>query len=494
MDAVTREREITSRVTGRQYRMLIDGKWVSAASGRTLDVVNPANGETIAQVPEGDRTDIERAVGAARAAFDDERWMSLGHPARAQILWRMAELIEQHQEELDALETLDNGMPLTLAGWMRGTAAETFRYFAGWCTKIHGITADLNAPGRSFHSYTLREPVGVAALVTPWNAPISLAANKLAASLAAGCTCVLKPAEETPLTALRLGELLMEAGVPDGVVNIVTGYGETAGAALAADPRVDKISFTGSTEVGRLIVQAAAGNLKKVSLELGGKSPVLVLDDAAMDQAIAGAAQGVFTNSGQICAAGTRLYVQRKQMDHFVDALSQAAQTVAIGSGFAEDTVIGPLISAKQQARVSELIESGVKEGAQLVTGGGRHGDRGFFVEPTILRDAPQNSRVIREEIFGPVVTVDAFDDLDEAVRLANDTSYGLAAAVWTRDLSRAHQVSKKLRAGMVWVNCELMADPSMPFGGYKQSGWGREGSFEGLEAYLQTKSVFAQL
>jgi phenylacetaldehyde dehydrogenase len=384
-------------------------------------------------------------------------------------------------------------MPQALAAWTVSLGAEAFRYFAGWVTKIHGLTSEISGPGGNFHAYTTREPIGVAGLIIPWNGPFTFACSKLSVALAAGCSCVLKPAEETPLNALRLGKLLEEAGVPRGVVNIVTGFGNTAGAALAAHPDVDKIGFTGSTEVGRSIIAAAAGNMKKLTLELG-ESPVVVFEDADLEKTVAGVATGVFTNSGQICIAGSRVYAHRSIYEPLIEGLSGVARSLKVGSGLEAETQIGPLISERQLDRVDGLIRDGVASGAELVAGGKRVGSEGYFVQPTVFARSPGSSRIMREEIFGPVVSVIPFDDIEAVAAAANDTTYGLASAVWTSDVSKAHSLAKLIHAGTVWVNCQLVYDYSIPYGGYKQSGWGREFGFEGLEAYLQTKSVFVQI
>jgi phenylacetaldehyde dehydrogenase len=483
--------------TATPRKLFINGQWVDAASGKTFETPNPATGETLANVAEGDSEDIDRAVRAARAAFDDGPWGRLTPSDRGRIIWRIGDLILENAEELAQLESLDNGKPYAVAlGADVPLAADLFHYMAGWATKIEGNSINISVPympGANFHSYTLREPVGVVGQIIPWNFPLLMAAWKLGPALTTGNTVVLKPAEQTSLTAVRLASLLAEAGVPDGVVNVVTGYGETAGAALAAHPMVDKIAFTGSTEVGKLIVHAAAGNLKKVTLELGGKSPNIVFEDAPAD-AIAGAANAIFFNHGQCCVAGSRLYVQESRFDEVIEGVSEIAKSIKLGPGMSADTQMGPLVSDEQLSRVTGYLESGRADGATAVTGGGRWGDRGYFVEPTVITGTRPDMKIVREEIFGPVVVAAPFQSLDDIAAAANDSDYGLGAGIWTKDISKAHALAKKLRAGTVWINCYNVFDASLPFGGYKQSGWGREMGHEALEAYTEVKAVTAQL
>ncbi len=479
-------------------KLLIDGKWVNSASGKTFPTYNPATGEVLAQVAEGDRADIDAAVKAARKAFDSGPWRQMTSSERGRLIWKLADLLEEHTEEFATIETLDNGKPLTVARAADvPLAVDLFRYMAGWATKLEGTTIPISVPytpGAQYLAYTLREPVGVVGQIIPWNFPLLMAAWKLGPALAAGCTVVLKPAEQTPLSVLRLGDLIMEAGFPDGVVNIVPGYGETAGAALAAHDQVDKIAFTGSTEVGRLIVQAATGNLKKVSLELGGKSPNVVFKDSDLDTAISGSASAIFFNHGQCCCAGSRLYVERPIFDQVVEGVAAKAKKIRVGSGLEPSTQMGPLVSEEQLQRVCNYMEIGMKEGARAVSGGQKMGDKGYFVEPTVLVDTKENMRVVQEEIFGPVVAAIPFDDPEELVPRANDSVYGLAAGIWTKDISKAHRVAAALRAGTVWINCYNIFDAALPFGGYKQSGWGREMGKDVLELYTQTKAVCARL
>ncbi len=488
-----------SSVTGfvsKTGKLLINGKWVDAASGKTFATYNPATGEVLANVAAGDKEDIDRAVKAARAAFEIGPWSKISPSERGRLLWKLADLLEKHTEEFAQLESLDNGKPLKVARAADvPLAVDHFRYYAGWATKIEGNTINLGlAKQGKFHAYTVREPVGVAGQIIPWNFPLLMAAWKLAPALCVGCTVILKPAEQTPLTALRLGELIMEAGFPDGVVNIVPGFGETAGAALAAHPHVDKIAFTGSTEVGKLIIHAAEGNLKKVSLELGGKSPNIILDDADIEAAIPGAASAIFFNQGQTCCAGSRLFIDKKIFDKVVDGVAQNASKIRIGQGFDPDVDMGPLVSEEQFNKVCGYLESGKQEGAKAVTGGSRAGNRGYFVQPTVLINTNDTMKVVQEEIFGPVLTAIPFTDINEIAAKGNDTVYGLAAGIWTRDIKKAHALASKLRAGTVWINCYNVFDAALPFGGYKQSGWGREMGHEVLKNYTEVKSVCAAL
>jgi phenylacetaldehyde dehydrogenase len=477
---------------GRRSGMLINGEIVQAVSGKTFPVYNPATGTVIANVPEGDKADVDLAVAAARKAFDDGVWAKVSPSGRGKMLWKMADLIERDLEELAELESIDNGKPYAVARVADlPLAVDMFRYMAGWATKITGTTLPLSLPGE-YLSYTVREPIGVVGQIIPWNFPLLMAAWKLAPALAAGCTVVLKAAEQTPMTALRLAELFQEAGFPPGVVNILTGFGETAGAAIAAHPDVDKVAFTGSTEVGKLIVHAAAGNLKKVSLELGGKSPAIILADADLDLAIAGAASAIFFNHGQCCCAGSRLYAHKSVYDRVVSGVADIASKIKVGPGLDPLTEMGPLVSDEQFARVTGYIEDGRRQGAHVAVGGERVGNLGYFVAPTVLEKTTPDMKVIQEEIFGPVVCATPFDDndLDVIAKRANDTIYGLAASVWTANGGTAHKLASRIRSGTVWINCHNVFDASLPFGGYKQSGWGREMGAEVLHNYTEVKAV----
>ena len=475
-------------------KLLIAGRWVDAISGETFPTLDPSTGEVLTQIAAGVKEDVDRAVAAARSAFESGPWSRMTPDDRGKLLWTLADLLERNAEELAHLEALDNGKSVGMASFMDvPTAVQAFRYYAGLATKIQGNTMNLSvpyAPGARFLAYTLKQPIGVVGAIVPWNFPLMLTAWKLGPALAAGNTVVLKPAEQTSLSALRLGRLIQEAGFPDGVVNIVTGLGETAGAAIAAHPGIDKVTFTGSTEVGKLIVQAAAGNLKRVSLELGGKSPSIIFDDADLDAAIAGAAQHIFFNHGQSCVAGSRLYVQRATFERVVDGIAAAAKSIKLGGAFDSDAQMGPIISDEQLRRITQHIDGGVQEGATVVVGGQKRAGAGYFVEPTVMTNVHGRMKICREEIFGPVLACQPFDDVDELIELSNDSDYGLACALWTRDLDTANKVSRLVHAGSVYVNCHSIVDPAMPFGGFKQSGWGREHGPDAMDMYTETKAV----
>jgi phenylacetaldehyde dehydrogenase len=479
----------------RPKQLLIDGQFVDATSGKTFDVYDPATGRVIARAAEGDKQDVDRAVLAADRAFAEGPWRKMTPMQRSKVIWKIGDLIVKHGDELAELEAIDSGKAASVARMVDiRLSADWFYYMSGWCTKIEGNVLPLSfdlAPDTAFHAFTRRQPIGVIGQIIPWNFPLLMAAWKLAPALAAGNTVVLKPAEETPLSALRLGEILLEAGVPNGVVNVVTGPGETAGAALVANPIVRKIAFTGSTEVGKIIVKAAAGDLKRVSLELGGKSANIILADADLERAIPGAADAIFFNHGQSCVAGSRLFVHESLFDRVVEGISDLARNIKLGSGLDPDTQMGPMVSDAQLRRVTGFLESGAAQGAIAACGGRRWGQEGYFVEPTVLTNVRRDMRVYQEEIFGPVVAAMSFKDVDESlISQANETSYGLAAGVWTRDMGKAQQLSERLDAGTVWVNCYNVIDPALPFGGFKQSGWGREHGHEVLNHYTEVKSV----
>ncbi|MDB5717584.1 MAG: betaine-aldehyde dehydrogenase [Sphingomonas bacterium] len=479
-------------------QLFIDGKFVPAASGETFDVIDPATGQVFASAASGDRQDIDLAVKAARRALDGA-WGKTIPSQRARLMLKLAELIEANGEELALLESLDNGMPIMMAKFAAVMgAAEQLRYNAGWATKITGETIDPSWPGE-WHSFTLREPVGVVGSIVPWNFPFVMAVAKIAPALAAGCTIVLKPAEQTPLTAVKLGQLIAEAGFPDGCVNIVTGFGEKAGAAIVDHPGVDKVSFTGSTSTGRAILHAAAGNFKRVTLELGGKSPVVIFPDADLEKAIPAAAMGIFGNAGQVCAAGSRLFVHESIFDQVVEGVTRRASTLKVGGGLTPGTEMGPLVSQEQLDRVLGYIASGAEEGATVGIGGARlegEGYGGYFVQPTVLTGTTAGMKVVDEEIFGPVLSTMRFgdDDIDSIAKAANASEYGLAASIWTRDMSSGLKLAKRIKAGTVRINGGGGVDPAMPLGGFKQSGWGRENGRAGVEAYTEIKAVSVAL
>jgi phenylacetaldehyde dehydrogenase len=477
-------------------KMMIDGQWVTSQSGAHMDVVNPSNGQVLVQESLGGAHEVDLAVQAARRAFESGPWSRMRPAERTRLLLKLADALEQNGDELALLETLNTGKPLKMArAFDVGMAAECLRYNAGWATKLSGETRNVSLPG-DWHAYTLREPVGVVGLIVPWNVPLAMAVSKISPALAAGCTVVLKPAELTPLTALRLGELVQTIGFPPGVVNIVTGLGHEAGQAIVDHPGVDKISFTGSTVVGKSLLASAAGNLKRVALELGGKSPVFIFADADLDRAMDAAARGIFGNTGQVCAAGSRLFVHRSVADRVIEGIVQRARALRVAPGLSPDCDIGPVISARQRERVMGYINSGRAEGAEVVAGGEAVQGEGFFVQPTVLVNTRADMKVVREEIFGPVLSTQLFDDdsLEQLAARGNDTEYGLSASIWTRDLRTAHQMVRRLKAGNVRVNAAAALDFAMPFGGYKQSGWGRENGREGVEAYTELKSVAVDL
>ena len=479
------------------HKLLIDGQPAEAASGKTFTTVNPATGETLGVVAEADSADIDRAVASARKALEGP-WSKMSPADREKVLHKIADLIEARAEAFAQLETLDNGKPIREAksGDLPLSVA-LFRYYGGWPTKLHGETTPVSVPyypGAKFLHYTVREPVGVVGAIIPWNFPLLMAVERLAPALACGNAIILKPAEQTPLSALWLGELLLEAGVPPGIVNVVPGYGKTAGNAIAAHMGIDKVTFTGSTETGRAVVKASAGNMKRVTMELGGKSPNIVFADADMEAAARGMFMGIFYNQGQTCSAGSRVFIERPAYEKMVAALAERSKTIKVGNPLDPKMHMGPLVSAQQRDRVLSYIESGKKEGAQLLSGGAAPAGPGFFVQPTVFGGVGDDMKIAKEEIFGPVVSVMPFDSVDEVMARANASEYGLVAAVWTKDVKKAHQTAARLKAGTVWINCYQFVDAAAPWGGVKQSGYGREKGQWALENYTSLKSVWVDL
>jgi len=486
----------TAANTPRKYQLFIDGKWVDAESGKTFTTPNPSTGETLAEIAEADKADVDKAVAAARRAYEG-KWGSMSARDRGRLLYKLSQLIESRSRELAELETADNGKPIRESEYIDiPQVVENFEYFAGWATKIEGET--IPVPGEMFN-YTIREPLGVCGQIIPWNFPLLMAAWKLAPALASGNTLVLKPAEQTPVTAMELGKLIQEADFPDGVVNILPGYGETAGAALAAHPGIDKVAFTGSTEVGKLIAHAAANNLTKVSLELGGKAPNIVFADANIEQAVNGAMMGIFFNQGQVCCAGSRLFVAEEIKDEFLGRLKEKAEKIKVGDPMNNKTQMGPQVSEVQLNRIKGYVDIAREEGATVMMGGGSpqldaEFKNGYFFQPTIFGDVKNQMRVAQEEIFGPVTCAITFKDEDDLIKQANETIFGLSAGIWTQDITRAHRFAKKVHAGVVWINTYNMFNAASPFGGYKQSGYGREMGKHALEHYTQVKSVWVDL
>lgn len=494
--AVMQEKELLCKdFLSRPKKLLIDGKWVDSVSGKTFETLNPATEEVLCRVAEGGKEDVDRAVIAARKAFETGPWRKMSTAERARIMLRLADLIEQHADELAQIETLDNGKPIRESRYVDvPQTVETFRYYAGWATKLEGETINANT---NFFTYTLREPIGVVGQIIPWNFPMLMMAWKWGPALAAGNCVILKPAEQTPLSALRIGELAMEAGFPEGVINIITGFGaDSAGEAISKHMDIDKVAFTGEDKTGKLIVQASTGNLKRVSLELGGKAPNIVFSDADIDAAVKGAITGIFFNQGQVCCAGSRLFLEKNIHDEFMGKLTERIGKIRQGSGLDEKTAIGPQVSKEQQERVLNYIKIAQGEGAKLACGGEVPSDlqKGYFVKPTVFTGVNNDMRIAQEEVFGPVLAVIPFTNMEDVAEQANKTTFGLSGAVWTKDVKRAHKFASHIKAGTVWVNCYNVFDPAVPFGGYKMSGYGRELGKHSMELYTNIKSVWVNM